>query len=156
MLELGSRTRLLFVVAFLGLQLGLILTADERPDRVFGFRMFNESSSIKFELYREVEKRRKRRLLPVVDGAWQARTPSGEVAEFRWRDRVRYASLTRPARFVHAPYGLEAQVFRLQRALEDVAAHIAEDSETLALIAEVELVKNGRPAGHVTLRGERR
>ena len=155
MLDFRAKARLLFVVAFLGLQLGLILSADLRPDRVFGFRMFNESSSLKFQLYREVEKRRKRTRLPIVDGAWTARTPSAEVSEFRWTGRVRYGSLTRPGEFVHSPYGLDAGLFRLQHALNDVVAHIPDDAETLALIAEVDLLKNGRPAGHVTLRGER-
>jgi hypothetical protein len=152
-LELGPKARLLFVVGFLGLQLGLVLTAEQRPDRTFAFRMFNESSSLKFELYREVRARRGKRRVPVADGTWQARTQAGKVAEFHWTDRVRYPSLTRTSAFVHAPYGLDAQLFRLQKALDDVAAHIPEDSETLALIAVVDTLKNGRDAGRVTLRG---
>jgi len=154
--ELGRKARLLFVVLFLGLQLGLIFTAEERPDRTFAFRMFNESSSLKFDLYREVKARRGRRRVPVPDGNWQARTPSGSVAEFHWTDRVRYPSLTRFSVFVHTPYGLDAQLFRLQKALDDVASHIPEDTETLALIAVVDTLKNGRDAGRVTMRGAKR
>ena len=156
MFELGRKARVIFVVLFLGLQLGLVLTAQQRPDRTFAFRMFNESSSLKFELYREVKARRGRRRIPVPDGNWQARTPAGSVAEFHWTSRVRYASLTRPSQFVHAPYGLDAQLFRLQKALDDVAAHIPEDAETLALIAVVDTLKNGRDAGRVTMRGAKR
>lgn len=155
MFELGRKARLAFVVLFLGLQLGLVLTADLRPDRTFGFRMFNESSSLKFELYRELRTRRGRRRVPVPEGAWQARTRAGTRGEFRWTDRVRFGSLTRPAEFVHAPYGLDAQLFRLQKALNDVAAHIPEDTETLALIAVVHTRKNGRDTGSLTLRGTR-
>lgn len=154
--ELGPKGRLLFVVLFLGVQLGLVLTAELRPDRTFSFRMFNESSSLKFELYRELPGRRgKRRRVPAPDGNWQAHTRAGELAEFHWTDRVRFPSLTRMSVFVHAPYGLDAQLFRLQEALNDVAAHIPEDADTLALIAVVDTRKNGRDAGRVTLRGER-
>lgn len=156
MFELGPKGRLLFVVLFLGVQLGLVLTADLRPDRIFSFRMFNESSSLKFELYRELPARRgKRRRVPVPEGSWEAQTRSGEIAQFHWTDRVRFASLMRPSLFVHAPYGLDAQLFRLQKALNDVAAHIPDDADTLALIAVVETRKNGRDAGSLTLRGER-
>lgn len=147
--------RIAFIVAFLALQLGLIVTADLRPDRVFGFRMFNESSSLKFELYRKVRRRGVERALKIVDGSWRARTPSGERRTFRWADRVRYGALLRTGEFVHATYGLDAQVFRLQRALEDVAAHLEEDAETLALVAEVDTLKNGRPGEHLSLEARR-
>lgn len=155
MLELGRNARLLFVVLFLGLQLGLILTGDLRPDRVFSFRMFNESSKLEFELYREVRTRRGVRRVPVRDGTWTARTRAGTLAEFHWTDRVRFASLSRTSVLVHTPYGLDAQLFRLQKALDDVAAHIPDDVDTLALIAVADTLKNGRDAGRVTLRGAR-
>lgn len=155
MLDLGPKTRIAFVVAYLALQLGLILSADWRPDRVFGFRMFNESSSLKFELYRKVRRRGRERSVPLADGSWQARTTTGEQRTFNWTDRVRYGALMRPGEFVHATYGLDAQLFRLQRALEDVLAHIPEDQETVALVAEVETLKNGRPGEHRTLEARR-
>lgn len=155
MFELGRKARLLFVVLFLGLQLGLILTGDLRPDRVFSFRMFNESSKLKFELYREVRSRRRVRRVPVHDGTWTAHTKAGTLAEFHWTDRVKFASLTRTSVFTHTPYGLDAQLFRLQKALDDVAAHIPEDADTLALIAVADTLRNGRDAGRVTLRGAR-
>lgn len=117
--------------------------------------MFNESSSIKFELYRKVRRRGRERTLPIVDGSWQARTTSGEPRTFRWADRVRYGALLRTGEFVHATYGLDAQLFRLQRALEDVAAHIEDDRETVALVAEVETLKNGRPGESRSLEARR-
>ncbi|HWA73365.1 MAG TPA: hypothetical protein VG937_13560 [Polyangiaceae bacterium] len=153
--ELGRTARLAFVIAFLSLQVALILTAELRPDRIFSFRMFNESSKLSFELFREVRGRRGPRRVPVRDGTWQARTPAGSLAEFHWTDRVRFFSLTRPSVLTHTPYGLDAQLFRLQKALEDVAAHIPEDTETRALIAVADTQKNGRPAGRVTLRAAR-
>jgi hypothetical protein len=153
--DLGRPARIAFTIAFLGLQLALIFTADLRPDRIFSFRMFNESSKLSFELFREVNGRRGPRRVPVRNGTWQARTPAGNLAEFHWTDRVRFASLTRTSVLVHTPYGLEAQLFRLQKALEDVAAHIPDDTDTRALIAVADTLKNGRPAGRVTLRAPR-
>lgn len=140
---------------YIALQVGLIVTADLRPDRVFGFRMFNESSSVKFDLYRKVRRRGRERAVPITDGTWEARTPSGDQRRFNWTDRIHYAALMRPGEFVHATYGLDAQLFRLQRALEDVVAHIPEDSETVALVAEVEALKNGRPSEKRTLEARR-
>lgn len=155
MLDLGPKARAVFIVAFVSLQLGLIVTADFRPDRVFGFRMFNESSSVKFDLYRKVRRRGAERVVPIVDGAWEARTASGERRTFHWGDRVRYGALLRTGEFVHATYGLDAQLFRLQLALEDVAAHIEDDRETVALLARVETLKNGRPGENRTLEARR-
>jgi hypothetical protein len=153
--NLGRTARTVFIVGYLAIQLGLIVTADWRPDRVFGFRMFNESSSLKFELYRKVRRRGAERLVKIVDGAWQARTAEGDRRDFSWTERVRYGALTRPGEFVHATYGLDAQLFRLQHALEDVVRHIDDDRETLALVAEVETIKNGRPGVAVTLEARR-
>ncbi|MFZ5890814.1 MAG: hypothetical protein ACOY0T_07150 [Myxococcota bacterium] len=155
MLDLGLKARGLFIAGFLALQLGLIATADLRPDRVYGFRMFNESSSLKFELYRKVRHRRGERSVKVVDGSWQARTPDGELRTFSWNERVRYGALTRMGEFVHATYGLDAQLFRLQRALDDVVSHIPDDQDTLALVAEVDTRKNGRPGPSLTLEARR-
>ena len=155
MFDLVRTARAAFIGTYLALQLGLIFTADLRPDRVFGFRMFNESSSLKFELYRKVRRRGAEGLVKVEEGAWQALTAHGEKGTFSWNERVRYGALTQPGEFVHAAYGLDAQLFRLQRALEDVARHIDDDRETVALVAQVETIKNGRPGEAVTLEARR-
>jgi hypothetical protein len=154
-LDFRPATRALFIIAYLALQLSLIVTADLRPDRVFGFRMFNESSSLKFDLYRKVRRRGRERIVPVAEGSWEARSRTGEQRRFEWAERVHYGALTRPGEFVHATYGLDAQLFRLQRALEDVVAHIPDDEETVALVAEVETLKNGRSGEHRTLEARR-
>ncbi len=133
-----------------------MLTADLRPDRVFGFRMFNESSKVKFELSRRVRRGRRERLVPLRDGAWRARTAAGERREFQWQTSVRYPALSAPSRFVHATYGLDAQLFRLQAALDYVASHTPEDAETLAFVADVDTIKNGRPGPRVRLTSRRR
>jgi hypothetical protein len=148
--------RAAFIIAYLAVQLALVTTADRRADRVFGFRMFNESSSLKFELYRSLRGRDERELIPVAEGEWQARDLDGAPHAFHWNDRVRYPSLTRPGVFAHASYGLDAQLFRLQRALDDVAAHIPQDAETRVLVALVDIRKNGRESGRLRLSSAKR
>lgn len=156
MFELGPKARRVFAVLFFAVQAGLILTAELRPDRILAFRMFNEASSLKFELFRSVKSRRGERLLPIPSGAWTARGPDGVEREFRWADRVRFRGLQPGTDFIHTPYGLDAQLFRLQHALDDVASHTVEDAETRALTAIAQGLKNGRPSGEVRLTSARR
>lgn len=132
----------------------VIVSAQFRPDHVFGFQMFNQSSKIEIHLARKV--RGKKRPVPVVDGAWEARDRRGTVRTFRWEDRVKDDVLGALERRVHARYGLEGQLFRLQLALEDVLAHIPDDAETTALLASVDTIKNGRPGGRVNFEARRR
>jgi len=85
-------------------------------------------------------------------GEWQARDRSGQVHGFAWRDRVHdktLAAIDLPP--VFASYGLDTQLARLKRALDDVADHIPGDAETTRLCAEVVARKNGRESSTVTL-----
>jgi hypothetical protein len=141
------------IATYLVAQLAALGYGLSTPDHAFGFQMFNESSRIEFQLYRQVVGRAG--LVPVPDGAWLAVDREGKVREFRWRDRVRYPPLARPGREVHASYGLDAQLFRLQAALRDVAAHIPDDAETVALIALVHASRNGRALEEMRLVGVR-
>lgn len=136
MFEPGPRARRVIIASFVGVQLLLVASADWRPDRVFGFRMFNESSSLRFDLYREVRRGQQTRLLPLPDGEWRS---------FRWSDRVKFGSLMRPGVMAHATYGLDAQVFRLRAALRDAARSFLDDPQTIRLVADVTTIKNGRP-----------
>lgn len=157
MLDLGPRARVVFATTYVVVQLGLIAWGLSVPDHVFGFQMFNESSRMTLRLYREVRgKRGKKRLLPLRDGSWQAPDTHGSVRTYRFHDRVRYRVFQRLGRSTHAAYGVDAQLFRLQKALDDVMAHVPHDTETVALVAVVDVVKNGRELPAVRLRGERR
>jgi hypothetical protein len=125
-LDLSSRGRVVFAVAWLGLQGALVLTAGRRPDHAFGFRMFNESSMIEIHLTRRFRNGEERPL---------------EIA--RWLERVREPTLSVLNRSVPARYGVDAQLSRLQAALDDFATHARADGETDAVIADVVVVKNG-------------
>jgi hypothetical protein len=153
-----SRTliaRALFAGAFLLGQIALIAFAQRAPDHVFGFQMFNASSELKITLYRQIHMYGKPYRLSVQHAAWQARDKNKVTHAFRWNDRVHDGVLGQLDTFVHASYGLDAQLFRLQFALNDVAAHIPDDAETDALVAVVETVKNGRERATVELTAER-
>lgn len=147
------RARAAAIVTYLVAQLSALGYGLWTPDHAFGFQMFNESSRIEFQLYRQVVGRAG--LVPVRDGTWHAVDRAGDVRAFRWRDRVRYAPLARAGREVHASYGLDAQLFRLQAALTDVASHLADDAETVALVALVHASRNGRPLQEIRLIGAR-
>jgi hypothetical protein len=45
---------------------------------------------------------------------------------------------------VSASYGVAAQLFRLQKALDDVAGHLDDDAETRGVVADVRVWRNGR------------
>jgi len=143
-LDLGPRARAVFAALYIALLVAAIAYGQLAPDHVFGFQMFNESSKLRITLFREVSTPSGRRLVPVVDGTWRARDEANEVRTFRWNDRVRSGPIRRLDRFVHASYGLDAQLFRLERALLDVARHTPGDRETRALVAVVDTLKNGR------------
>jgi hypothetical protein len=140
----STKARIGFAAAYLGAQAALVLTGDLRPDGLFAFRMFNESSTIAIAIGRRVATTGEVRDVRATDGAWEARDASGAVHRFQWGDRVRDPILRTLGRPVHASYGVDAQLFRLQAALDDVADHLPGDNETRALVADVTIRQNGR------------
>jgi hypothetical protein len=156
LLNLSPRLRPVLFCAYLATQLTVLVYAQKSPDRVFGFQMFNASSKLKISLFRKVRRRgHATRLVAIRDGAWESKDRSGARHTHRWQDRVHYGPLSTLDQFVHASYGLDAQLFRLQFALRDVVQHLPDDDETEALIAEVDTLVNGREAGHVRMQADR-
>ena len=153
--QLTLVARAAFVALFFGLELAGIVWAQRVPDHVLGFQMFNESSQLTIHLFREVAKKGQRVLLPAPGGRWQAPDASGTLRDYAWQERVRYVPLTSVETKVDAKYGLSAQLLRLQAALDDVARHIPDDTSTLALVAQVDTVKNGVPGPQLQLRAEK-
>lgn len=150
-MQLGQWGRVVFAVAWIGLQGGLILTANRRPDGAFGFRMFSESTTIKVSLYREVAAPDGGRTrVHVDDGKWSARDASGRVKRFSWHDRVTPNLAVFDAEWA-AAYGEAAQLTRWQGALDDVFAYTSDDADTLRLVLDVVVKKNGREPHTVTL-----
>jgi hypothetical protein len=110
--------------------------------------MFNESSTIEVGLFRGLKGGVE---VPVADGTWVARDTSGQTRTFRWRDRVPQPALSTFDAPIHASYGADAQLARLRAALDDVAAHTADDVETVQLVLHVSVRRNGREATQVRL-----
>jgi hypothetical protein len=151
--DLGPRARVLFAASWLAVQAALVLTATARPDRAFGFRMFPEASTIEIRLERVLGQG-----IVIADprGEWSARDAQGQLRHFAWHDRVRDPVLGSLDARVFASYGVDAQLARLQRALDDVADHIPEDAETRRLRAVVVVRKNGEDAEAHTLESHAR
>jgi hypothetical protein len=136
--------RIAFAFAWVATQVVLVITADRRPDGAFGFRMFAESSTVKITLYREVvgeDGQRKR--IHLEDGVWSARDAGGLKRRFAWTDRVRRRELATFETEISSKYGTNAQLTRLQAALDDVATHTPDDAETRRFLLDVTIRKNG-------------
>jgi len=145
--DLGPRARIAFAACWIAGQATLVLTARLRPDGAFGFRMFPESSTIEIHLSRQLSTG----LVEAPHGEWSARDASGQLLHFSWSAWVADPVLQALDRRVFASYGANAQLARLQRALDYVVDRIDEDDETRRLRADVVVWKNGREPTTVTL-----
>lgn len=131
--------RRLVAIGIVATQLFLIVRAYSAPIDTFGFQMFPESSQWQAQIYR---------VLP--DGSLvdiREPWPGG----YRWDELVDARGLGWPDSRHHADAGLDATVRLLDAALDWVAANTPEDHETVALVAEVTLIHNGRTPTTVTL-----
>jgi hypothetical protein len=144
LLDPGIRVRTTLAAVYLAIQASLVLTSALRPDGVFSFQMFNESSRIAITLGRRVDTPEGGTTVVGTDGAWQTLDATGVARQFRWTDRIRDPTLSTLGRPVHASYGVAAQLFRLQKALDDMAEHLDGDEETRGLVADVKIWRNGR------------
>jgi hypothetical protein len=150
--NLGPRARVVFAAGWIAGQGALILTAPLRADHILSFRMFPEASTLEIRLSRVTPQG----VVPAAHGEWSTVSAAGEVHQFSWRDRVRDPILSSLDVRVFASYGVDAQLARLQRALDDVAAHVDGDHETERLRADVVVSKNGHEPQTVTLLSEPR
>lgn len=128
------------MIAWIAVQLALVLGAGNRSAAMGGFRMFAETSTIHYSLFREVGGE----LVPVRGGEWTAKDAAGIVRRFSWRERVRRPELCTFDAEIVAPYGLDTQTKRLELALDDVFVVTSGDAETERLVLLVEGRKNGR------------
>jgi hypothetical protein len=143
---MSGSPRLAFAALWVAGQAALVLTASGRPDAIFGFRMFAESSTIRAHLTREVEAPSGHGTVDVevARGEWTAKDASGTRHAFRWHDRVLESGLSVFDRTFQASYSAAAQVARWHGALDDVAAHLDGDAETRRLRLDLVVQRNGR------------
>jgi hypothetical protein len=132
----------LVLVGALVVHLGLLVRGESDPHKLFGFRPFNESDSWRFDVVR-VHADGSRH--PVGDGTW----------EYEWNELVGTNKLRGEGRLRHASAGAPASLDFLDRALDWIVLHIPDDTDTIALEAEVLVFHNGRGPEHVQMRSER-
>jgi hypothetical protein len=150
--------RVAFAAVYLALQAILVVTAPRRADHAFGFQMFSESCTIRFNLSREVAAPSGHGaiLVPAWRGEWAATDEAGEKHHFDWRDRVKSPLLATFDTPFEASYGQAAALSRMQAALDDVAEHIEADAETRRLIVDATVKRNGREPVVVRLQSPNR
>ena len=136
-------------VVVLAAQALLILRSYDDPHNFFGFQPFNESSTWRADIVRVTTDGER---IP-VDEPW----PRGSGAQsYDWDELVGWRVLQHPERTKHAYSGLDASLDFLGEALDWVADHTPDDTETLYLEAEVTGHRNTRGPEHRTLRSEER
>lgn len=148
MFERFPNARVVFAALYFAGQIALVVTAGKRADAAFGFRMFNESTTLSATLTRAIEAPSGHGtiLVPVSDGAWNARNRDGVMRRIHWHDRVHAPELSIFDTTIHASYGGAAQAARWQAALDDVATHTPDDAETRQLFVDLSIRKNGHEA----------
>lgn len=135
-----SRVVRVFFVAVLVAQALLIVRAYWDPHVYFGFQPFQESSTWRADIVRVTADGER---IPIEE-PW----PGG----YEWDDLVGWSVLERPATTRHAYTGLDASLDFLDEALDWVADHTPDDTETLYLEARVTTFRNTRGPGVETLR----
>ena len=133
-----------FVAAVLVGQAGLVVRSYWDPHNFFGFQPFNESSTWRADIVRVTTDGRR---VP-IDEPW----PGG----YDWDDLVGWGVLQDPGRLKHAYSGLDASLDFLDEALDWVADHTPDDTETTRLEAEVTGYRNTRGPHRLVLRSELR
>ncbi len=135
--------RVFFVAVLVG-QAVLIARSYADPHNFFGFQPFNESSTWRADIVRVTDDGRR---IP-IDAPW----PGG----YRWDDLVGWEVLTRPGQLKQAYSGLDGTLDFLDEALDWVADHTPEDTETRYLEADVTAYRNTRGPEHRLLRSHDR
>ena len=120
----------LFVLVIAGGQIFFIVRAYEDPHVHFGYQPFNESSTWQAEIYRVTERGHR---ISCRNG-WFG---------YRWeelvRDRVGW-----PWQLGHADSGVDSTMIFMQEALDWVADHTPDDTESVYLEADFTYYRNTR------------
>ena len=133
-----------FVAVVLVGQAALLVRGYADPHKLFAFQPFNESSTWRAEVVRVTADGRR---VP-IDEPW----PGG----YDWDELVAWGVLEQPSVLRHAYSGLGASLDFLDEALDWVADHTPEDTETLYLEAVTEGYRNTRGPEVEVLRSEPR
>lgn len=138
MFERFPSLRTLFAALWLAAQAALVLTSGGRLNHAFGFRMFEESTTVSLHVERLVDGGS----LPISD-EWTTQDCQGRPARYQWHVLVPSGPqwLDVP---LGAPYGSDAGLARAQAAVAWVATHTPDDCKTERFVATVTRRRNGR------------
>jgi hypothetical protein len=139
-----ARAARVFFVAVVLTQAGLIVRGYHDPHKLFGYQPFNESDVWRADLWRVTTDGDR---VPIVGGRWST---------YDWDELVDVPGLSGPERLRHANAGAPATIDFLDRALDWVADHTPEDTETLYLEAEVSWFHNTHGPYRTVLRSHER
>ena len=152
--DLGPRARVAFAVAWLAAQVALIATAGLRPEHAFGFRMFSESTTAEMHLYRRTFDGE---LVSEESGGWWTRSQSGARVHLSMRDYIDAPELSFYDLRMPASYGQQAELWRLQQAIDQVLDRLgSDDVTTAAFVVDVKLRHAGGPPRTVRLESHSR
>lgn len=127
----------------IGLQVFFIVRAYDDPHTHFGYQPFNESSIWRADLYRVTADGQR---ISIRDG-WFG---------YRWEEMVTQRGLGQPYALHHADSGVDSTVDFLEKALDYVADHTPNDSESIYLEADVTYFRNTYGPQHRLLRSKKR
>ena len=139
-----------FCSIYLIVQLFLILSSFQKPDKRFGFWMFPESTYFQMKLERELANGR---TVEAQRGRWTVHAAGlgGETGRvsYRWRTFVRKQRLGRMEEWRRAQVGICVTLLYLEKALDHVVESAVFDRETKMFRLTVEYEKAGGERGTV-------
>lgn len=133
-----------FAAAVVVVQLGLVANGYRDAHNLFAFQPFNESSTYAVELVRVLDDGQR---VPVVNGRWEG---------YDWNELVGWRALQSPWRQRHAFSGVDAIEDFLDHALNWMADHTPNDTETRYLEAEITYYRDARGPYYTVVRSHDR
>jgi hypothetical protein len=137
-----TAARVVFISVIV-VQVGLLVNGYREPHKYFAFQPFNESSTWQADIHRVTWDGER---IP-VDESWEG---------YDWNSLVDMGALQNPGQLRHAYMGVGATLDFLDHALDWVAAHTPNDTETRYLEATVTYYENTRGPHEVVLRSDER
>ena len=143
---------LAFCVAYLAIQLFLIVRGHFVQDKRFAFWMFGESTYFYATLFRELPSGRR---LKTRQGMWIASSESGRPKQYAWFQHVNEFRLDYLEKKTRAKTSISITLSYFQKAL-DYFADLVDDTETSRFVLEISYSKAGGPKVKRTLYSKRR
>lgn len=153
MIPKSPRAIALFCIAYLALQVVVIVRGHFVPSKHFAFWMFPETTMFVARLVRVTTDGQAHH---VPGGSWIVPRASGELVTYRWTDFVRGYRLDILDRKTRSKGTITDTLRYFQAAVENVARRTPEDRETAELVLKIQYQRAGGPVEEVELRSGKR